>query len=87
MRFFGHKKGAFTGAVADKEGLIKAADNGSLFLDEVSELPLQLQVKFLRVIQQREYTPVGTTLSLPINIRIIASTNRNLKDEIAAGTF
>ncbi len=84
---FGHKKGAFTGAVADKEGLVKAADNGSLFLDEVSELPLQLQVKFLRVIQQREYTPVGTTLSLPINIRIIASTNRNLKDEIAAGHF
>ncbi len=84
---FGHKKGAFTGAVADKEGLVKAADNGTLFLDEISELPLQLQVKFLRVIQQREYTPVGTTLSLPINVRFIASTNRNLKDEIAAGNF
>ncbi len=84
---FGHKKGAFTGAIADKEGLVKAADNGTLFLDEISELPLQLQVKFLRVLQQREYTPVGTTLSLPLNVRFIASTNRNLKDEIAAGNF
>ena len=84
---FGHKKGAFTGAISDKEGLVKAADGGILFLDEISELPLQLQVKFLRVLQQREYTPVGTTLALPVNVRFVASTNRNLRDEIKAGAF
>ena len=84
---FGHKKGAFTGAVSDKEGLVKAADGGTLFLDEISELPLQLQVKFLRVLQEKEYTPVGSTISIPVNVRFIASTNRNLKEEIAAGRF
>ena len=84
---FGHKKGAFTGAISDKEGLIKAADGGTLFLDEISELPLPLQVKFLRAIQEREVTPVGTTVALPVNVRIIASTNRDLKEEIKAGTF
>ncbi len=84
---FGHKKGAFTGAVSDKEGLVKAAEGGSLFLDEISELPLHLQVKLLRVLQEKEYTPVGSTISLPINVRFIASTNRNLKDEIASGNF
>ncbi|HSD64833.1 MAG TPA: sigma-54 dependent transcriptional regulator [Ignavibacteriaceae bacterium] len=84
---FGHKKGSFTGAISDKEGLIKAAEGGTLFLDEISELPLQLQVKFLRALQEKEYTPVGTTLSLPVNVRFIASSNRVLKDEIAAGKF
>jgi two-component system response regulator PilR (NtrC family) len=84
---FGHKKGAFTGAISDKEGLIKAADGGTLFLDEISELPLPLQVKFLRALQEREVTPVGTTISLPVNVRIIASTNRELKEEIKAGNF
>ena len=84
---FGHKKGAFTGAISDKEGLIKAADGGTLFLDEISELPLPLQVKFLRAIQEREVTPVGTTVALPVNVRIIASTNRDLKEEIKAGTI
>lgn len=84
---FGHKKGAFTGAISDKEGLIKAADGGTLFLDEISELPPQLQVKFLRVLQEREITPVGTTLTLPVNVRIIASTNRDLKEEIGNGRF
>ncbi len=84
---FGHKKGSFTGAISDKEGLIKAAEGGTLFLDEISELPLQLQVKFLRALQEKEYTPVGTTVSLPVNIRFIASSNRILKDEIAAGKF
>ncbi len=84
---FGHKKGAFTGAVSDKEGFIKAADNGTLFLDEISELPLQLQVKLLRVLQEKEYTPVGTTASLSVNVRFIASTNRNLMEEIKAGKF
>ncbi len=84
---FGHKKGSFTGAISDKEGLIKAAEGGTLFLDEISELPLQLQVKFLRALQEKEYTPVGTTISLPVNIRFIASSNRILKDEIASGKF
>jgi DNA-binding NtrC family response regulator len=84
---FGHKKGAFTGAISDKEGLIKAADGGTLFLDEISELPLSLQVKFLRALQEREVTPVGSTTSLPVNVRIIASTNRDLKEEIKSGKF
>lgn len=84
---FGHKRGAFTGAISDKEGFIKAADGGTLFLDEVSELPLNLQVKFLRVLQEREFTPVGTTSPIPVNIRFIASTNRDLKQEIKNGKF
>jgi len=84
---FGHKKGAFTGAVSDKEGFIKAADEGTLFLDEIGEMPLDLQVKLLRTIQEKEYTPVGTTKSIPLNIRFVASTNKNLSDEIKAGKF
>lgn len=84
---FGHKRGAFTGAISDKEGFFKAADGGTLFLDEVSELPLNLQVKFLRVLQEREFTPVGSTSSIPVNIRFIASTNRDLKQEIKNGKF
>lgn len=84
---FGHKKGAFTGAVADKEGFLKAAQGGTLFLDEISELPLMLQVKFLRVLQEREFTPVGTTVALPVNVRFIASTNRDLKEEVKVEKF
>jgi two-component system response regulator PilR (NtrC family) len=84
---FGHKRGAFTGAFADKEGYLKAADGGTLFLDEISEMPLQLQVKLLRVIQEKECTPVGTTFSIPINVRFLASTNRNLEEEIKEGRF
>ena len=84
---FGHKKGAFTGAISDKEGYMKAAEGGTLFLDEISELPLQLQVKFLRALQEKEYTPVGTTISLPVNVRFIASTNRDLREEIKAEKF
>jgi DNA-binding NtrC family response regulator len=84
---FGHKKGAFTGAISDKEGLIKAADGGTLFLDEISELSPQLQVKLLRVLQEREVTPVGTTITIPVNVRFIASTNRDLKEEISMGRF
>ena len=84
---FGHKKGAFTGAISDKEGFIKAAEGGTLFLDEISEMPPQLQVKLLRAIQEKEYTPVGTTLSLPVNVRFIASTNRNLQEEVTQGKF
>jgi DNA-binding NtrC family response regulator len=84
---FGHKKGAFTGAISDKEGFIKAAEAGTLFLDEISEMPPQLQVKLLRAIQEKEYTPVGTTVSLPVNVRFIASTNRNLQEQVAQGKF
>ena len=84
---FGHKKGAFTGAISDKEGYIKASNGGTLFLDEISEMPPQLQVKLLRAIQEKEYTPVGTTVSLPVNVRFIATTNRNLEEEVKAGRF
>ncbi|NWF88532.1 MAG: sigma-54-dependent Fis family transcriptional regulator [Ignavibacteriaceae bacterium] len=84
---FGHKRGAFTGAISDKEGFFKAADGGTIFLDEVSELPLNLQVKFLRVLQEREFTPVGSTSPISVNLRFIASTNRDLKQEIKNGKF
>lgn len=84
---FGHKKGAFTGAISDKEGFMKAAQGGTLFLDEISEMPPQLQVKLLRAIQEKEYTPVGTTVSLPVNARFIATTNRDLEEEVQNGNF
>lgn len=84
---FGHKKGSFTGAVSDKEGFLKAANGGTLFLDEISEMPLQLQVKLLRVLQEKEFTPVGTTQSLPVDVRFVASTNRDLQLEITEGRF
>jgi two-component system response regulator PilR (NtrC family) len=84
---FGHKKGAFTGAVSDKEGFMKAANDGTLFLDEIGEMPLNLQVKLLRAIQEKEYTPVGTTSSLPVNVRFVASTNKDLAEEVKEGNF
>ncbi|MBK7632794.1 MAG: sigma-54-dependent Fis family transcriptional regulator [Ignavibacteriales bacterium] len=84
---FGHKKGAFTGAISDKDGYMKAANGGTLFLDEISEMPPQLQVKLLRAIQEKEYTPVGTTVSLSVNTRFIATTNRNLEEEVKTGKF
>ncbi|MCG6913981.1 sigma-54 dependent transcriptional regulator [bacterium BMS3Abin03] len=84
---FGHKKGAFTGAVSDKDGFMKAANGGTLFLDEIGEMPLNLQVKLLRAIQEKEYTPVGTTTSLPVNVRFIASTNKDLNEEVKEGNF
>lgn len=84
---FGHKRGAFTGAISDKEGYLKAADGGTFFLDEISEMPLQLQVKLLRVIQEKEITPVGTTYSIPINVRFVATTNKILQTEVASGRF
>ncbi|HSL87749.1 MAG TPA: sigma-54 dependent transcriptional regulator [Ignavibacteriaceae bacterium] len=84
---FGHKKGAFTGAISDKDGYMKAAQAGTLFLDEISEMPPQLQVKLLRSIQEKEYTPVGTTLALPVNVRFVASTNRDLNEEVREGRF
>lgn len=84
---FGHKKGAFTGAISDKEGYMKAAEGGTLFLDEIGDMPLNLQVKLLRAIQEKEYTPVGTALTLPVNIRFVASTNKDLQEEVSKGNF
>ncbi len=84
---FGHKKGSFTGAASDKEGLFKAADGGSIFLDEVSEIPLHLQVKLLRAIEQKEVNPVGYTDPVSIDLRIIAATNRDLRQEVENGKF
>lgn len=84
---FGHKRGSFTGATMDKEGFFKAADGGTVFLDEVSEIPLQLQVKLLRAIELKEVTPVGTAIPIPVDVRFIASTNKNLAKEVEAGRY
>lgn len=84
---FGHKRGSFTGATMDKEGFFKAADGGTLFLDEVSEIPFHLQVKLLRAIELKEITIVGTSISLPVDVRIIASTNKNLAKEVEGGRY
>ncbi|WP_413587234.1 sigma-54-dependent transcriptional regulator [Bdellovibrio sp. HCB274] len=84
---FGHKKGSFTGAVADKAGLFEVADGGTLFLDEVGELPLTIQVKLLRAIQERVVRRVGATEDMKVDVRIIAATNRNLEEMVAKGTF
>ncbi len=84
---FGHKKGSFTGAVADKSGLFEVADGGSLFLDEVGELPLSIQVKMLRAIQERVIRRVGATDDTKVEVRIIAATNRDLEEMVADGSF
>ena len=84
---FGHKKGSFTGAVADKDGMFKVAEGGTLLLDEISEMPYQLQVKLLRALEQREMYPVGSNDPVAIDARIIAATNRNLREEIVKGKF
>jgi two-component system response regulator PilR (NtrC family) len=84
---FGHKKGAFTGATSDHTGLFKQAEGGTLFLDEIGELPLAMQAKLLRVLQERIVRPVGGEKDLAVNVRIIGATNKNLKDEISDGKF
>jgi DNA-binding NtrC family response regulator len=84
---FGYVKGAFTGALSDKEGLFHAASGGTLFLDEISETSPALQVKLLRVLQQEEYTPVGGTRSLSTDVRVIAATNQNLESLVTEGRF
>jgi len=85
--FFGHKKGAFTGAVADRDGFFQAADGGTLFLDEVGDLPLPMQVKLLRAIQEKRVRPVGSTSEVPVDVRIISATHRHLADEVKSGAF
>jgi two-component system, NtrC family, response regulator PilR len=85
--FFGHLKGSFTGAVTDKEGLFQAANGGSLFLDEVAELPLHMQVKLLRAIQERAIKPIGAQKETPMDIRILSATHKNLTTEIENGNF
>ncbi len=84
---FGHVKGSFTGAVKDKQGLFAAARGGSFFLDEVGEMPPSLQVKLLRVLQEREAMPVGSTEAVKVDVRVIAATNRDLEEEIRRGNF
>jgi transcriptional regulator with GAF, ATPase, and Fis domain len=84
---FGHERGAFTGAVAQKKGKLEVADGGTVFLDEVGELPPALQSKLLRAIQQREFERVGGTRPVSVDVRVISATNRNLADEVAAGRF
>ncbi len=84
---FGHVKGAFTGAVVDKEGLFETANEGTLFLDEISSLPLLLQGKLLRVLQEKEIRRVGGTKNIPVDVRVIAASNSNLEKLVAQGTF
>jgi two-component system response regulator PilR (NtrC family) len=85
--FFGHKKGSFTGAVADKDGLFQAAQGGTLFLDEVADLPLHMQVKLLRVIQEKAIRAVGAQRETPVDVRILSATHRNLNELVRAGRF
>jgi two-component system response regulator GlrR len=84
---FGHSKGAFTGATHEHNGLFQAAHNGTLFLDEIGDMPLALQVKLLRVLQEKEVRPLGSTQSLPVDVRIISATHRDLEHEMSQGTF
>lgn len=84
---FGHVRGAFTGAVENKQGLVRAADGGTLFLDEIGELPLEVQAKLLRLLQEGEVRPIGATKAIKVKVRILAATNRDLPKEIRQGRF
>jgi transcriptional regulator with GAF, ATPase, and Fis domain len=86
-QLFGHVRGAFTGAVSDTLGFFRAADGGTIFLDEISEIPLDLQAKLLRVLQESTVTPVGSVKSFPIDIRVLCATNKNLKQTVDDGKF
>lgn len=84
---FGHTKGAFTDARTDKKGLFRSAEGGTLFLDEIGEIPVSLQVKLLRALQEHEVTPIGSSVAVKFDARIIAATNRNLEEEVSKGNF
>lgn len=83
----GSQKGAFTGASAQQLGIVRAADGGTLFLDEIGEMPLNMQSRLLRILQERSVRPVGATQSIPVDFRLVCATNKNLKDEVLRGTF
>ena len=84
---FGHKKGSFTGATSDKEGLFQSANGGTLFLDEIADLPLQMQVKLLRAIQEKRIRPIGSQQEIPVDVRIISATHKQLADMVKGGEF
>jgi two-component system response regulator GlrR len=84
---FGHSKGSFTGATRDHKGLFQAANKGTLFLDEIGDMPLSLQAKLLRVLQDKEVRPIGATQSVAVDVRVISATHRNLEQEMSRGNF
>ncbi|HXX68853.1 MAG TPA: sigma-54 dependent transcriptional regulator [Polyangiaceae bacterium] len=84
---FGHEKGAFTGAIASRPGLFREGDGGTILLDEIAELPLALQVKLLRVLQERKVRSVGASTEVPVDVRVLAATNRNVEDDVRTGRF
>ena len=84
---FGHKRGSFTGAVSDKKGLIQSAEGGTLFLDEIADLPLHMQVKLLRVIQEKAVRPIGEQAEVSIDVRLLSATHQNLAQLVAEGKF
>ena len=84
---FGHEKGSFTGASTANKGIFRAADGGTLLLDEISEMPISLQAKLLRALQEKSVTPIGSQTSIPVDVRVIATTNRNMVEEIKCGNF
>ena len=86
-QLFGHVKGAFTGAIDNTLGFFRAANGGTIFLDEISEIPLDLQAKLLRVLQENAFTPLGSTKSYPVDARVLCATNRDLREMVRQGTF
>ena len=84
---FGHKRGSFTGAIADKRGLVQSAEGGTLFLDEVADLPLHMQVKLLRLIQEKTVRPIGEQREVPVDVRVLSATHKNLSELVAQGRF
>lgn len=85
--FFGHIKGSFTGAVTDKQGYFVTASGGTIFLDEIGNLPYDVQVQLLRALEERKVHPVGGNVDIPFDVRIISATNENLKEAVASGRF